>query len=97
MSLTPHGQWRPRTPPNDATVRARAYALWEQDQSRSSEENWRLAEEQLAAEYVTAHHMASHIQAEERHTAYIEMLDADERDETSHPTRRTGETYSRRQ
>jgi len=66
--------------------------LWQQDQSRSSEENWRLAEEQLAAEYVT-----SHIQAEEKHTAYIEMLDADEPDEMSHPNREIGETDNRRQ
>ena len=71
------------TPPRltKATVQARAYALWEQDQSRSSHENWHLAEEQLTAEYETEAYRHWYHEAEESHRAYLELLDEDELDE----------------
>ena len=57
--------------PSVVTVRKRAYALWEQDPSRSSVENWRLAEEQLTAESSMASMWS---QATDRYEAYIAHL-----------------------
>ena len=61
--------------PSVVTVRKRAYALWEQDPSRSSVENWRLAEEQLTAESFFLSVYLS--QATDRHEAYIAHLQED--------------------
>jgi hypothetical protein len=58
--------------PYVATVRKKAYALWEQDPSRSSAENWRLAEELLGAECSLVANYLS--QCTDRHEAYIALL-----------------------
>jgi hypothetical protein len=58
--------------PYVATVRKRAHALWEQDPSRSSAENWRLAEEHLAAESRTLANYLS--RCPDRHSGYMALL-----------------------